>query len=506
MSGHPTNRAILAEQIVEVLSESGPAKARSIAGRLRDRGVLTDKSQINSVLYSQPRFAPDASVPPTWHISEPLIAEPETPERAPYLIEGIGLTNWKAFAEAGLALAPLTLLYGENSAGKSSLIQALLLLKQSWRHGSLVYESPGATSFAFHHRVVHAHDVEIPMRLAIMWRDGSIAISASRDERWMFGPAQPIDTFIFSSGSQLFACKAGGENLPDDPEWRVLSLSRPEDSSVPEDPLLHESAQPAPSLLAIAPCDQQLFPDLSQARPVEGEKEALRDADRAMQQADHAFGSIIHIGPVRSVPARDMEVSSLRSEGSYMARLYEDPHLRDDVNLWLSKFEIPYSLAIEDYGLGEFGLKLSHNDGAEKVDLADVGFGVSQLLPIVVQLIGERDRTILIEEPEAHVHPRLQSVLGDLFVESMQDYRNTLLVETHSEPILLRLQRRIADKRLNPDEVSVTHVEREDGASHLTSVEIRNDGQLDYQWPGGFFDNRMEDLVAILDPASDGGS
>lgn len=489
----------LVDDLVAVLSEQPGSSARELVALLRRRGVRADKSRVNSVLYSHSEFASDGSVPPLWSLA--AVAPPEA-LRLEHRVTGLAVSNWKAFETAILEVGPITLLYGENSSGKSSLIQALLLMQQSWGRPDLMYEQAGGRSFDFHSRVVHRHDAQRQLTLTALWGDLAVRLAASTDEAWAHGPAQPLDLIVFDVGDGVLAAAPVVKKHSRSPhQWMILRRDGPS----------REGSVGPPDQHALVGVDQHGFPDLA---AVVSESEGARRT-RMLEQAGAIFdgaaqllSGVAHIGPVRAVPERDLTLGAARTAAPYVVRLFQSDALRDDVNLWLSKFEIPYEVEVDLYGGDgddeEFGLALRHMGGGERVQLPDVGFGVSQLLPLVVQLIASREQTILIEEPEAHVHPRLQSVLADLFVESMQDYGNVLLVETHSEPILLRLQRRVAEQRITSDDVSIVHVVRDGVASRLEQVEVKEDGQLDYQWPGGFFDNRMDDLVAILDPRMGG--
>ncbi len=143
--------------------------------------------------------------------------------------------------------------------------------------------------------------------------------------------------------------------------------------------------------------------------------------------------------------------------------------------------------------------------GSELVlETTDVGVGISQVLPIVVAALDPaRPGVTGIEQPELHVHPKIQVELGDLFAHGVHDGR-VFLIETHSEHLMLRLLRRIEETHsgelpqdrpaLRPDQVSVVFIERLDGEVRTTPLRIDETGEFIDRWPHGFFDERSDEL------------
>ncbi len=135
---------------------------------------------------------------------------------------------------------------------------------------------------------------------------------------------------------------------------------------------------------------------------------------------------------------------------------------------------------------------------------SEIGVGISQLLPVVVAALDpDRPKVTAIEQPELHVHPRLQVELGDLFAEQVTGGR-VFLIETHSEHLMLRLLRRIEETgsnelpegkpALKPDQVSVVYVEQVEGEVRATRLRIDETGEFIDRWPQGFFDERADEL------------
>ena len=130
-----------------------------------------------------------------------------------------------------------------------------------------------------------------------------------------------------------------------------------------------------------------------------------------------------------------------------------------------------------------------------------MGFGLSQVLPVVVQLIGNTDTLIMVEQPEIHLHPKIQSRLADLLIESVVENRNQLLIETHSEHFLMRIQRRLREKSIqgfSSSDVGISYVSAATGASRIQRLRMDESGRLLDPWPDGFYDERLDDLFAAL--------
>jgi hypothetical protein len=141
------------------------------------------------------------------------------------------------------------------------------------------------------------------------------------------------------------------------------------------------------------------------------------------------------------------------------------------------------------------------------VSLVDVGFGVSQVLPVLVQCFyAERGSTLIFEQPELHLHPRAQSELGDLFIEAIHAKENDkprdiqFLIESHSEHLLRRIQRRIAEGRLKPEEAALYFCSPGPEGSRIEELKLDEDGNI-INWPENFFGDEMGDLAAMTEAA-----
>jgi len=159
---------------------------------------------------------------------------------------------------------------------------------------------------------------------------------------------------------------------------------------------------------------------------------------------------------------------------------------------------------------GRSEIALSDFERGIVVAPSDVGVGISQMIPVVVGCLRSQQGILAIEQPELHVHPAIQVGIGDLFIKAVQTNESivgaakTLLVETHSEHIMLRLLRRIRETTggelppgvvgLSVDDLSVIYVESADAGVRFRPLRVDGDGEFIDRWPKGFFEERAEEL------------
>jgi hypothetical protein len=139
---------------------------------------------------------------------------------------------------------------------------------------------------------------------------------------------------------------------------------------------------------------------------------------------------------------------------------------------------------------------------------ADIGVGIQYLIPVLVEILGARGGTKIIEEPELHAHPALQAELGDTLIEGAlrEEAPGRFIVETHSEHLILRILRRIREAsersesyperlpKVRPEDVAVIYAEPSSEGTILHHLKISEDGDFIDRWPAGFFTERADEL------------
>lgn len=151
----------------------------------------------------------------------------------------------------------------------------------------------------------------------------------------------------------------------------------------------------------------------------------------------------------------------------------------------------------------EVHLKLRHKKNGSLVEIEDVGVGISQIIPVLTSII--EGFPVFIQQPELHLHPKLQAQLADAFIECMNKGWTKFVVESHSEHLLLRFLRRIRETNksdiknklfgLTSKQISVLYVDKlEDGSSKIFPLRISPEGEFIDRWPHGFFTERDGEL------------
>jgi hypothetical protein len=227
------------------------------------------------------------------------------------------------------------------------------------------------------------------------------------------------------------------------------------------------------------------------------------------------LSNCVHLGPIRHHPERNFFFGGIISSyvgitGEYANEiLVGDPELVEKVNIQLSRLHLGYQVRITPLESASANVKVSTirlvTDAGIDLAITDVGYGISQILPIIVQSVMAKGKSILIEQPELHLHPAQQAELGDMFIQSALDAgKNTFLIETHSEHLLLRVMRRMRETKnrmlpegvppVTPNDVCLLFVEPYGSQSIVREMPLNDNGELMKAWPGGFFEEGLREV------------
>jgi hypothetical protein len=237
------------------------------------------------------------------------------------------------------------------------------------------------------------------------------------------------------------------------------------------------------------------------------------------------LGSIAYLGPLRNHPQRTYQWSGDTPEGvgqmgeytiaAILAAQSEGRMLNrgpkrskqafaEFVATWLKELGVIHSFTVKPVAEGrkEFEVLVKTHPKAPEVKITDVGFGVSQVLPALVQAFYcPPNSTVWMEQPEIHLHPQVQAELADVFISAIRSRedgkeRNVqLIIESHSEHFLNRLQRRVAEGEITPDDVAIYFCKRAGSATELEPLKLNLYGDIE-NWPENFFGDEMADLTA----------
>jgi len=178
-------------------------------------------------------------------------------------------------------------------------------------------------------------------------------------------------------------------------------------------------------------------------------------------------------------------------------RLRRRPVAIGELGKYLEKLGIVSNIKAVKLSDYHSGIKVKDSVSRIESNLADVGFGVSQVIPVLQGCLDRSSAPLFIEQPEIHLHPKAQSELAELICET--SLHRQVVVETHSEHMINRARILVARGAIAPENVSILYVDREKSGSCITRIGLTKAGEFTRDWPSGFFDERYRDSLELLE-------
>jgi predicted ATPase len=239
---------------------------------------------------------------------------------------------------------------------------------------------------------------------------------------------------------------------------------------------------------------------------------------------EELFKGIYYLGPLREYPRRqytyagqkpsDMgrrgelvidAILASRDKGETISRGKgrgkKGFTLEEYVAYWLKELSLIDEFKVEPIVEGSklFQVKVRIAPGSPEVLITDVGFGVSQILPVITLCYYvPNGSTLIIEQPEIHLHPKVQAGLADVFIDAIKKKDIQIILESHSEHLLRRFQRRIAEKEFIQERASLYFCKTSTGESILEKLDVDRYGNI-RNWPMGFFGDEMSEMAAMAE-------
>ncbi|GAB3980406.1 hypothetical protein GCM10029978_078380 [Actinoallomurus acanthiterrae] len=398
--------------------------------------------------------------------------------------------NYRSFKERQeIELRPITVILGKNNSGKSALTRLPLIIETGIRTDSelpLDLDRLGDDPPEFLD-LVYGRNVHRPLKL-------EMTTESSGRTTHLRATIQNVDERKSQFVSELEIEYNG---------WQARFTWTPEGG----DDVYEVTSSQKPSMTG-----RVQFHGILPRNSIE--KYTDHNLGEASFSAFAGIGRIRYLGPYRQRPSRLTRLPSrtaaeVGAAGENAAGMLVNDHVRGgralirQVNELLGDSLMGWCLEIEPQGpLYAVNLR-STTDPDLAVNLLDSGTGVAQVLPLLVQRAQDltaqpHDGTLqVVEEPELHLHPAFHALLADLFITAAAQH-GRFLIETHSETLLLRLRRRIAEKRIAPDDVAVYFVDHREGTSHARRIKIDELGNLDY-WPSGVFSEDFEETKKLAE-------
>ena len=446
------------------------------------------------------------------------------------MLNQLKLKNFKAWRKVDLTFGKVTGFFGPNSAGKSSLLQFLLLLKQTKNatDRGVVLDFGGPEDLAnlgTFADVVHRHDESARMHWQLDW--------TLPDPLRIDDPMRP-EQHLFSGDLLQMQCSVGLQNKLLRPQKLAYRFDgaefwlRPNTGAEQEFELVAEETDfqfvrtqgrpwPLPH-----PVKTHLFP--SQVKSYYQNSDFLSDFEL---QYEKLMDSLYYLGPLRVYPRRqyhwgeasptDVGQGGERTMDAMLAATRNNERRRrsppgkgvrlypfqEVIAHWLKELELIHDFHLEEIAKGTnlYRAMVKTPKSSVPTALTDVGFGVSQVLPALVLLYYvPKGSTVLMEQPEIHLHPAVQSGLADVMLNAATVRNVQIIVESHSEHLMRRLQRRVAEGQASSEDVKLYFVSSGQGQARASDLLLNEWGEIE-NWPKKFFGDEMGEISAIAKSA-----
>ena len=446
------------------------------------------------------------------------------------MLTHLRLQGFKSWRDTGdIALRPITGIFGANSSGKTSLIQALLLLKQtaesSDRNLTLHFGDRNTpTDLGDFSSAVHRHDpagaIEVSLgwkqekpltikdtarRNALVARSRDLAFQIAADQSRTDDATVSVETMAYRIGDVEFGMRRQNDGRRFDllANGTQFQFQRP-------------VGRPWP---LPKPIKCYGFPDEARARFQNAG--FLGDLAFALEERLRA---VYYLGPLRAQPERlyswsgERPTDMGRAGESAVAAMLSSAQSGEKISLgqgrrrrsleqhvayWLKELGLIHDFHVVRLTADSplYQVKVRKSAGGPESLITDVGFGVSQILPVLVLCFyAPTGSTIILEQPEIHLHPSVQAGLADVLIDAHKRRDVQIIVESHSEHFLRRLQRRVAEAALPNDDLAVYFCENAGARSKLTHLRMDIFGNI-ANWPTDFFGDEFGEFAAMTDAA-----
>ena len=432
--------------------------------------------------------------------------------------------NYRAFEKVSIPLGKLNLFFGPNNSGKSSLISAITMFAQNLQ--STYYDSEVLLSGKFEelgsfYDIVHGNDEAKNIEIGI-GADVMVPLRTSTKN----AHGRRINKTVIEHKSGYSQITIGYNKTRHEVRLLATETRLNEDNDILKTVRNRQGRHVVEYAQGFTGIGKEQLNQLLTIRtllPVLqffrfstdsfNEYEKMRNLRYYLSSFRESMHDVEFIGPFRTNPQRIYQLTgeSFNSVGKYgekaLGILVNDikrkgktkKNLLKDVAKWMRDAEIASNIFIQSFTDRYFEVRVRNFYTNEDENLSDVGYGCSQIIPVLVAGFNLTSGGILIvEEPEIHLHPKAQAELGSLF-KTFYERDIQLFVETHSEHLLIRLQSHIAKGDIDPNDVNVFYVDPagKNKGKEITRIPIGRDGYFEKPWPKGFFPERLNEAERL---------